>query len=62
MCHCGKESAYQCRRLQVLSLRQEDSLEKEMGNPLKYFSPGKSHEQRSPVGYSLQGLEELDTA
>ena len=30
------------------------------GNPLPVFLPGKSHRQRSLVGYSPQGLEELD--
>ena len=28
------------------------------GNPLQYSSPGKSHGQRSLVGYSLWGLKE----
>ena len=32
------------------------------GNPLQYsFLPGKSHGQRSLVGYSLWGLKESDT-
>ena len=30
------------------------------GNPLQYFLPGKSHGQRSLVGYNPWGLKELD--
>ena len=30
------------------------------GNPLQYFLPGKSHGQRSPVGYSPWGDKESD--
>ena len=37
----------------VQSLGQEDPLEKEM-QPIPVFSPGKSHGQRSLVGYSSQ--------
>ena len=48
----------------------EDSLEKEMGDPLEkgrawlptpVFLPGESHGQRSLVGYSPRGGKELDT-
>ena len=45
---------------QVLSLDQEDPLEKEMATP-PVFLLGKSHGQRSLVGYSSQGHKELDT-
>ena len=31
------------------------------GNPLQYYLPGKSHGQRSLVGYRLWGRKELDT-
>ena len=31
------------------------------GNPLQYFLPEKSHEQRSLAGYSPKGLKESDT-
>ena len=31
------------------------------GNPLQYFLPGESHEQRSLVGYSPWGHKELNT-
>ena len=31
------------------------------GNPLQYFLPGKSHGQRSLVGYSSWGHKESDT-
>ena len=31
------------------------------GNPFQLFLPGKSHGQRSLVGYSPQGSKELDT-
>ena len=30
------------------------------GNPLQYFLPGKSHGQRSLVGYIVHGVTELD--
>ena len=53
----------------VLSLGWEDPLEKEMtihSSILFFFTPvfltGKSHGQRSLVGYSLQGHKESDTA
>ena len=50
----------------VQSLGWEDPLEKEMATLslpflLPVFLPGKSHGQRSLVGYSLWGLEESDT-
>ena len=31
------------------------------GNPFQYYLPGKSHGQRSLVGYSLWGHKEADT-
>ena len=43
----------------VRSLGQEDPLEKEMATT-PVFVPGKSHEQRSLVGYSLWSHKELD--
>ena len=46
--------------MRVLSLDQEDPLEKEM-QPSPVFLPGKSHGQRSLVGYSPKGYEESDT-
>ena len=45
---------------QVQSLAEEDPLEKEMAGHSE-FLPGKSHGQRSLVGYSLWGLKESDT-
>ena len=44
----------------VQPLSREDPLEKEMV-PFPVFLPGKSHGQRSLVGYSPQGHKELDT-
>ena len=46
------------RETWVRSLGQEDPLEKEMAI---HSSTGKSHEQRSPVGYSPWGRRESDT-
>ena len=46
--------------MRVLSLDQEDPLEKKM-QPSPVFLPGKSHGQRSLVGYSPKGYEESDT-
>ena len=43
----------------VLSLGQEDPLEKEMA-PTPVFLPGKSHVQRRLVGCSSWGLKESD--
>ena len=43
----------------VQSLGQEDTLEKEW-QPTPVLLPGKSHEQRSLVGYSPQGCKESD--
>ena len=48
------------RETQVWSLGQEYPLEKEMQST-PVFSPGKSHGQRSLMGYSLWGLKESDT-
>ena len=44
----------------VRSLGQEDPLKKEW-HPSPVLMPGKSHGQRSLVGYSPQGREESDT-
>ena len=43
----------------VQSLGWDDPLEKETATPI--FLPGKSHGQRSLVGYSLWGHKQLDT-
>ena len=50
---CDKEFTYQCRRheTQVQSLGWEDPLEEGM-QLTPVFLPGKSHGQRSLVGYS----------
>ena len=45
----------------VRSLGWEDSLEKETATHTPVFLPGKSHGQRSLVGYSPRGSEESDT-
>ena len=46
----------------VLSLGWEDPLEKEMAtHSWEKFLPGKFHGQRSQVGYSPWGYNELDT-
>ena len=45
---------------QVQSLGWEDPLEKGMTTIL-LFLPGKSHGQRSAVGYSPRGCKQLDT-
>ena len=44
--------------MQVQSLGQEDPLEKEM-QVTPVFLPGKSHGQRSPVGYSPWGCKKV---
>ena len=48
------------RETQVRSLGREDPLGKEMA-PTPVFLLGQSHEQRSLVGYSPWGHEELET-
>ena len=48
------------RKTQVRFLAWEDPLEKEMANTPALL-PGKSHRQRSLVGYSLRGHKESDT-
>ena len=48
------------REARVQSLGWEDPLEKENATHL-VFLPGKSHGQRTLVGYSLWGLKESDT-
>ena len=45
----------------VQSLGQEDPLEKEMAKSTPVLVPGKSHGQRSLVGYSPWGHKESDT-
>ena len=54
----GKESAHNMETW-VRSLGQEDPLEKEMAT-IPVFVPGKSHGQRSLVGYSPWSHKELD--
>ena len=56
----GKESACQCRRQKtgLGSLGWEDPLE-EAWQPTPIFLSGKSHGQRSLVGYNLWGRKEL---
>ena len=49
------------QEMQVRALGWEDALEKEWQLPPAFF-PGKSHGQRSLVGYSPQGHREADTA
>ena len=49
------------RETRVLSLSQEDPLEKEMATH-SVLLPGKSQGQRSLVAYSLWGHKESDTA
>ena len=51
----GKTSAYNAG-----DLGWEDPLEEEMATP-PVFLPGKSHGQRSLVGYSPWGCKESDT-
>ena len=54
------EPACQLQEMQVRPLGQEDPLDKEwLPNPV--FLPGEFHGQRSLVGYSPWGPEELDT-
>ena len=45
--------------MQVQSLRQEEPLRRKW-QPTPAFLPGKLHEQRSLVGYSSKGCNELD--
>ena len=47
------------QEMQILSLGQEDALEKEMATHSSIL-PGKSHGQRSLVGCSPWGHKELD--
>ena len=46
---------------QVQSLSQEDPLEKKMATHSNKKSHGKSHGQRSLIGYGPWGRKELDT-
>ena len=58
----GKRIHLPMQRMQemwIQPLGQEDPLEKEM-QPTPVFLPGKSHGQRSMVGYSPWGRKELD--
>ena len=48
------------QEIRIQPLGWEDSLEKEMVTT-PVFLPGKSHGQRSLVGYSPRGRSELDT-
>ena len=56
----GHHPRWPMQEPQVLSLDQEDPLEKEMATP-PVFLLGKSHGQRSLVGYSSQVAKESDT-
>ena len=58
----GKNSPASARdqETQVRSLREEDPLEKEMATYSSILA-GKSHGQRSLVGYSPWGFKESDT-
>ena len=56
----GKEPPLPMQEIQVRSLGQEDSLEKEMAT-LSSILVGKTHGQRDQVGYSLWGRKESDT-
>ena len=49
------------QEIRVWSLGQEDPLEKREWQPTPAFLPGEAHGLRSLVGYSPQGLQELDT-
>ena len=48
------------QEMQIQSLGWEDPMERKW-QPTPIFLPGKSHGQRSLVGYSAQGHKELDT-
>ena len=48
------------QKMQVLSLTQEDPLEKEWESTLALF-PEESRGQRSLAGYSPEGCKEMDT-
>ena len=52
--------AMETRETRVLSLGREDPLEEEMATT-PVFLPGKSHGQRSLVGYSPERIVESDT-
>ena len=56
----GKESACSAGDLSLIP-GSGRSLGEGNGNPLQYSWPGKSHGQRSLVGYSPRGCKELDT-
>ena len=55
----GKASVYN-ERDRGLIPRSGRSPGEGNGNPLQYYLPGKSHGQRSLVGYSPWGRKELD--
>ena len=58
----GKESVCQClsmQEAQVQSLGRKDLWGRKW-QPIPAFLPGKSHEQRSLVGYSPRGCKESD--
>ena len=56
----GKESSFQCRRLGLDLKSQGDPLRRKW-QPTPVSLPGKSHGQKSLVGYSARGCKELDT-
>ena len=56
----GKESACQCRRSRFAPWIGKIPWRRKWW-PTSVFFPGKSHEQRSPVGYSPWGCKKSDT-
>ena len=60
--HSGKESACQCRRFERRGFNPWVGKIpwSRKWKPTPIFLPGKSHGQRSPVGYSLWDCKELD--
>ena len=54
------QAMQETQEMQVLSLTWENALE-EASEPTPVFLPGKSHGQRSLVGYSPWGHKESDT-
>ena len=61
---CGsdgkKKNLPAMRETQVQPLGQKDPLEERAWQPTPVCLPGKSHGQKSLVGYSPWGLKELD--
>ena len=61
MCHSGKTSACQCRRLGFNPWVAKIPWRRKW-QPIPIFLPGKFHGQRSLASYSLSGCKELETA